>query len=120
MWEPGATWCKTMACEDYNSTTDALTNFSGTAPLDSITCTYSADYGLGMGPSFALLVFGVMGLALTVRTQHPAPVLVTGMLTASVIAASVPGIAAKIFAFVVFIGFAAAGLVIYQRMQSAL
>jgi len=73
-----------------------------------------------MGPTFMLFVVGFLGLGLTVRTRHPGPVLVAGMLSAGVLAAGLPGAAAKIFALVLFIGFAAAGLYIYQRAQSSL
>jgi CHASE2 domain-containing sensor protein len=109
-----------MPCGDYNSTTDALGNFSGQAPIDAITCTYSADWGLGMGGTFLMFVVGFMGLGLAIRTRHPGPVLIAGMLSAGVFAVSLPGIVAKIFALVIFIGFSAAGLYIYQRMQGAL
>jgi len=109
-----------MPCSDYNSTADALSDFAGQAPLDAITCTYSADWGLGMGPVFGLFIFAMMGFGLTIRTRHPGPVLIAGMLSAGVIAASLPGAAANIFAIVMFIGIAAAGLFIYQRMQGAL
>lgn len=109
-----------MACSDHNSTIDALTDFSGQAPLDAVTCTYSADYGLGMGPTFMLFFVGFIGLGVTIRTRHPGPVVIAGMLSAGVFALSLPGAAAKIFAFILFIGFAAAGFYIYQRMQSSL
>lgn len=109
-----------MPCTDYNSTADALSNFTGEAPLDAITCTYSADWGLGMGSAFLMFVIGFMGLGLTVRARHPGPVVIAGMLSAGVLAASLPGIVAKIFALVIFIGFTAAGLYVYQRAQSSL
>lgn len=109
-----------MACSDYNSTADALSNFTGQAPLDAVTCSYSADWGLGMGPSFMLFMVGFLGLGLTIRTRHPGPVTIAGMLSAGVFAVSVPGIAAKIFAFVLFIAFSAAGFMVYQRAQSSL
>lgn len=109
-----------MPCSDYNSTADALGNFTASAPLDAITCSYSADWGLGMGGTFMLFVVGFMGLGLTIRTRHPGPVLVAGMLSAGLFAASIPGIAAKIFALVLFAGISAAGLYVYQRMQSSL
>jgi len=107
-------------CDSYNSTADALGNFSGSAPLDAITCTFSADWGLGLGPVFGLFVFGVMGVALTVRTRHPGPVTIAGILSAGLVATSIPGIAAKIMAFVLFVAFAGAGMMIYQRAQSSL
>jgi uncharacterized membrane protein YczE len=107
-------------CDAYNSTADALGNFTGSAPIDAITCTYSADWGLGMGATFGLFVFGIMGLSLTVRTRHPGPVTIAGMLSAGVIATTIPGIAAKIMAFVLFVAFSAAGFMLYQRAQSSL
>jgi len=109
-----------MSCDDYNSSAEALRDFSGQAPLDAVTCPFSAEWGLGMGPLFLMFVVGFMGLGLTVRTRHPGPIVTAGMLSAGVFAASIPGIVAKIFAFVVFVGFSAAGLMIYQRMQSSL
>jgi hypothetical protein len=109
-----------MACSDYSSVGDALRDFGGQAPIDAITCVYSADWGLGMGATFMMFVFSFLGLALTIRNRHPGPILVAGMLSAGLVAASLPGIVAKIFAFVVFVGFSAAGLFIYQRMQGAL
>lgn len=109
-----------MACSDHNSSAEALRDFGGSAPIDAITCPYSADYGLGMGPLFLMFVVGFMGLGLTVRTRHPGPVLTAGMLSGGVFAASLPGIVTKIFAFVLFVGFAAGGLMLYQRMQSSL
>jgi hypothetical protein len=109
-----------MPCGDYNSTTDALGNFSGSAPIDAITCTYSADWGLGMNATFGLFVFGMLALAVSVRTRHPGPVIIAGMLSASVIAVSLPGIAAKIMALAILGGLTVAGLAIYQRMQGAL
>lgn len=109
-----------MACEDHNSTADALGNFTGEAPIDAITCTYSADWGMGMGPTFMMFVVGFMGLALTVRTRHPGPIVIAGMLSAGLLASSLPGVVAKIFAFVLFVGFAASGLYLYQRAQTSL
>jgi len=109
-----------MPCSDYNSTADALSDFSGQAPLDAITCPYSAEWGLGMGPTFTMFVFAFMGLALTVRTRHPGPITIAGMLSAGVVAASVPGAAAKILALVLFVSFAAGGLFVYQRLQGSL
>lgn len=107
-------------CSAYNSTADALGNFTASAPIDSITCTFSSGWGAGMGLAFGLFVFGFMGLALSIRAQHPGPVLIAGILSASVMAASIPGIAAKIAAVVIFVGFAGAGLYLYQRAQGAL
>lgn len=109
-----------MACSAYNSTAEALRNFTGTAPIDAVTCQYSAGWGLGMGPTFLMFIFATMGLAMAIRTRHIGPVLVAGMLSAGVVAASLPGIVAKMFAFALLIGIAVAGLMLYQRAQGAL
>jgi uncharacterized membrane protein len=108
------------ACTQYDAAWKYLADFSGRSALDAIGCAFSADWGLGMGPTFMLFVFGFLGLALTVRTRHPGPVVVAAMLSAGTIAASIPGIAVKVMAFVIFIGFAAAAFFIYQRAQGAL
>jgi len=68
-----------------------------------------------------MMVFvGVLGLSVGIRTRHPGPILIAGMLSAGVFAANVPGIVAKIMALVIFLGFSTAGLYIYQRAQGAL
>lgn len=109
-----------MSCSDHSSVVDALRDFSGQAPIDAITCAYSADYGLGMGATFLMFVIGFMGLALSVRTRRPGPVVIAGMLSAGVVASSLPGIFVKIFALIIFAMFSAAGLYLYQRAQSSL
>ena len=109
-----------MSCSDYNSVTDALRDFSGQAPFDAITCAFSADYGAGMGVTFLMFVIGFMGLALAVRTRRPGPVVIAGMLSAGVVASSLPGIFVKIFALVIFAMFSAGGMFLYQRAQSSL
>lgn len=103
--------------------TGYLANFTGTDPLDAVICpfTQSAGGGAGMGLGvFSLFVIGFLGLGLAVRTQHPGPILVAGMLSAGLFAASLPGIVLKITALVFFFGIAAAGLFLYQRAQTAL
>jgi hypothetical protein len=108
-------------CSTYSSVADALADFSGQAPLDAITCAFSSsEYGLGLGTLFPLLMFGFVGLALTVRTRSVAPVAISGILSAGIVGGSVPGIGAEILALVLLLAIAVAGLVIYQRAQSSL
>lgn len=110
-----------MACEDYSNISDPLSNLSGNAPIDAVTCPYVADYGAGMGMTvFALFVFGGLGLALTVRSQHPGPLIVVSILGAGLLTPTLPGVAAKILALVLFFALAGVGLIIYQKMQSSL
>lgn len=111
-----------MACSDYNSMTEIVRNFeSGQAPLDAVICPFAADYGVGMGLGvFSLFVFGALGLALTVRTRHPGPIVVAGMLSAGVVAAQLPAGAAQILTLVLFFGISVLGLYLYQRAQSSL
>lgn len=109
------------ACSTYNSTADALGNFSGQAPIDAIRCAYVADYGAGMGEVvFGMFLFGFLGLGLTIRARHPAPIVVAGMLSAGLFATTLPGQVRKIFALVLVFGFMAGGLYLYQRFQSDL
>lgn len=109
-----------MACERAELT-DYLKNFTGSDPIDAVACAYAQDSGAGMGmPLFAMFLFSFMGLALTVRVQHPAPILVAAMLSAGLFAALVPGIIAKIAAIVLFFGITALGLYIYNRARSEL
>lgn len=109
------------SCSTYNSTADALGNFTGQAALDAIRCAYAADYGAGMGDAvFGMFVFTFLGMGLTIRSRHPAPIVVAGMLSAGLFATTLPGQVRKIFAFILVIGFMAAGLYLYQRFQSDL
>lgn len=101
--------------------TDYLANF--TIPTDAVVCPFVQDGGGGLGlglPLFALLVFGPLGLAMTVRIQHPGPIVVAGMLTIGAIAASLPGQAAQIAAIVFFFAIVAMGFYIYQRASNSL
>jgi len=108
-------------CSTYTSVADALSDFTGQAPLDAITCAFSSsEYGLGLGSLFPLLMFGFVGLALTVRTRSVAPIAVAGILSAGVIGGSVPGVGAEVLALVLLLAIAVAGFVIYQRAQSSL
>lgn len=101
---------------------DYLTNFSEPqAPVKAVTCAYTSDGGAGMGlPVFALLVFGGVGLALTVRTGHPAPIVVASILSAGALSFAIPGMAAKIIAMVIFFSVAGLGMYLYQRAQNSL
>ncbi len=109
-----------MAC-DRAELHDYLGNFSGDDPVDSVVCPFTQDAGAGMDmPIFALIVIGGLGLGLTIRTQHPGPIMISGMLSAGLFAASLPGIAAKIFALVLFFAIAGLGLFLYQRAQTSL
>lgn len=100
-----------------------LQNFSSDpqAPVKAITCAYSSDGGAGMGlPVFALILFGGVGLAMTVRTGHPAPLVVAGMLSAGAVAFAIPGMAAKIMTLVIFFAVAGLGMYLYRRAQTSL
>jgi hypothetical protein len=108
-----------MACSQYNSLFDALVNFE--YPPDAVICPFASDLGLGLGVAvFGMFVFGFFGLGLSIRTQHPGPILIVGILSGSVVAASVPGIVASIIAIVVFFGLGLGGFAIYQRAQQSL
>lgn len=109
-----------MAC-NRTSLIDYLDNFTGNDPIDAVACAYAQDSGAGMGmPLFFMFVASFMGLALTVRVQHPAPVVVAGMLSAGLFAALMPGILSKIFALVLFFAVAGLGIFVYNRAKSEL
>lgn len=100
---------------------DYLGNFTGQDPINAVVCPFAQDAGAGMGTGvFALFVLGMLGLGLSIRAQHPGPIMVAGILSAGLFAASLPGIALQIFALVMFFGIAAVGLYLYQQSQSAL
>ena len=87
-----------MACDAANLP-HYLKNFSGLDPVNAAVCPYaqSGGGGLGLGvPLFTLLVIGPLGLAMSVRAQHPGPVIIAGFLSVGAIAASLPGPAATI------------------------
>lgn len=110
-----------MACSDYGNITDPLSNMSGSSPLDAVVCPYAAGYGADLGMALVVLfVFAPLGLGLTVRAQHPGPLVVMGIFSAALIAGSLPSIAAQIFALVLFFAIAGASLIIYRRLQSGL
>lgn len=111
-----------MAC-DAENLTHYLENFSGVDPVNAAVCPYaqSGGGGLGLGlPLFTLFVIGPLGLALSVRAQHPGPVIIAGFLSIGAIAVNLPGPAATIIAIVMLFSIAAFGLYIYQRAQSSL
>lgn len=95
-------------------------NFSTStqAPVKAVVCPF-ASTGMGL-EVFSLFAFGAIGLGLTVRTRHPAPVLISGMLSAVVMTATLPGEAANMLALVLFFGISALGLYLYARAQSSL
>lgn len=110
-----------MPCSDYSNITDPLGNFSGQAPLDSAICPYTAGYGADLGLTlFVLLVFAPLGFGLTVKARHPGPLVIMSIFAAALITPSLPGIAAKILALVLFFAIAGISLIIYQKMQSGL
>lgn len=110
-----------MAQCDASSLTDYLDVFTGQDPLSSVICPYAGPNGAGMTiPVFGLLLIGMLGLGLTIRTQHPAPLIVTLILSAGLFATVLPGGALQIAAIGIMVAIAGAGLVIYQRSQSAL
>lgn len=102
---------------------DYLANFTGQDPINAVVCPFaqSSGNGAGMGlGAFSLFVIGFLGLGLAIRTQHPGPILVAGVLSGGLFAMSLPGIALKIFALVIFFGIAGIGLYLYQTAQSSL
>lgn len=108
-----------MAC-DKASLWEYLADFSATRPLEVVYCPYAQDAGAGMGVQvFALFVFGLVGLGLTVRVQHPGPVVVAGMLSAATIAPTLPPQAAKIMWIGMVFAIAALGLYLIQRARSS-
>lgn len=89
--------------------------------LRAIVCPFAQGDGLGIGvAAFAIIVWGVVGLALTVKVRHPAPIVITGLLLGGTFALALPGVGARILAIVVFVGLSGLGLWLYQRAQSSL
>jgi len=100
---------------------DYLSNFTGQDPVKSAVCPFAQDAGAGMGLSvFSLFFFGAIGLAISVRVQHPGPVLVAVMLTGGVAALSLPGQAVVVVWIVLLFGIAALGIYLYARAQNSL
>ncbi|MDR9380969.1 MAG: hypothetical protein RI560_04760 [Natronomonas sp.] len=88
---------------------------SSDAPVKAVVCPFTQG-GVGIPPEvLSLFVFGAIGLTLTYRIRHPAPILVAFMLTGGVAAGSAPGRGINILAAVVFIGISAMGLYLYSR-----
>jgi len=109
-----------MPCNRPN-VTDYLSNFTGSDPVDAIICPYTQASGADMGQALFFMFFiSFMGLGLTVRVQHPAPILVSAMLSAGLFATLIPGIIAKIGAIALFFGISALGIYIYNRAKSEL
>lgn len=99
-----------------------LRNFSGQDPIRAVQCPFTQDAGAGMPvPVFALFLFGMIGIAVSIRSQHPGPILVVGLLTAGAfVTTALPGLAAKVLALVVFFIITGAGFWLYQRSKRAL
>lgn len=111
-----------MACNRSNLI-DYLSGFTGQDPINAIICPFaqSSGGGAGMGlPVFAMFVVGFLGLGLSIRAQHPGPVLVAGMLSMGLFATALPGIVLKVAALVFFFGIAAMGMYLYQRARTSL
>lgn len=106
-------------CQQYDGLLEPLTNFS--QATDIAICPFISDAGAGLGlPLFGLFVFGFVGLGLTVRVQHPGPLVVAGILSSGLVASSIPGVGAKILALVLFFGISGLGLYLYRRAQTSL
>ena len=106
---------------DRENLIDYLNSFSGQDPVKSVVCPFAQDAGAGIGLSiFSLLFFGGVGLALSVRVQHPGPVLVAVILTGGVAALSLPGQAVVVVWIVLLFGIAALGIYLYARAQTSL
>lgn len=111
-----------MAC-NRGQLIDYLANFTGQDPINAVICPFaqSSGGGAGMGLGvFALFTIGFLGIGLTIRAQHPGPLIVAMMLSAGLFATSLPGIALKIAAIVILFAIAAMGLFMYQRAQTSL
>lgn len=93
---------------------------SANAPEKAVVCAF-VDGGAGMPPVvLSLMVFGTVGLALTYRVRHPAPIMVSFMLTAGVAAINTPAGAVNILAVGLFVGLSALGMYIYSRARTTL
>jgi len=111
--QPTAQYC------DQSSLTEYL-NWSVADPPQAVVCPF-VQGGSGMPPEvISLLVFGSVGLALTIRVRHPGPLLVAFMLTGGIAAAGAPGGAINLLGIAVFVGISALGIYLYQRAQSEL
>lgn len=92
-----------------------LADFGGQNPIDAVVCPFAQGTGMGV-PLFALVLFGSMGMGLSIRNQHPAPLLVAGILSAGVFASSMAGAGAQMFALVLFFGIASAAFILYRTV----
>lgn len=102
---------------------DYLANFTAQDPINAVVCPFaqSGGGGAGMGMGvFSLFFVGMLGLGLTVRAQHPGPLVVSLILSAGLFATSLPGIALKIGALVLFFFIGAMGMFIYRNAQNSL
>jgi len=109
-----------MPCTS-DSLLDYLRDFTGESPVDAVVCPLTQDAGAGMPMAvLSLFVFGFLGLALAIRVQHPGPIAVAVILSAGVVASTLPGIAAKILAIVVLFTLTAGGMYLYSRLGSSL
>jgi len=99
-----------------------LSNFSGQDPIRAVQCPFTQEAGAGMPVEvFGLFLFGMFGIALSIRSKHPGPILVVGLLTAGAfVTVALPGLAARVLAIVVFATIVGAGLYLYQRSKNAL
>lgn len=111
-----------MAC-NRPELADYMTNFTGLDPVNAVVCPFAQSSGAGLGlgvPMVTLLVLGPLGLALTVRSQNPAPLIVAGILSMAVIGASIPGQAGQVAAIVLLFTIIAIGFILYRRTKTAL
>jgi hypothetical protein len=111
-----------MAC-DRPQLVDYLANFSGQDPIDAVVCPFvqSSGGGAGMGMGvFGLFFIGFLGIGLTIRTQHPGPLVIALMLSAGLFATALPGIAVKIGALVLLFMITAVGFYLYQTAKGSL
>jgi len=97
-------------------------NFSTSpeAPVKAVACPFMQG-GAGVPATVvSLFVFGAVGLALTYRVRHPAPIVVAFMLTGGVAAVTAPAEGINILAAVVFVAIAAMGMYLYTRAKRSL
>lgn len=85
------------------------------APVKAVVCPFIQG-GVGIPPTvLSLFVFGTVGLGLAYRARHPAPILISFMLTGGVAAGTAPAQGVSILAAVFFFGITALGLYLYTR-----
>lgn len=104
-----------MACRDYSSLAEILSERGSGWWIDAIVCPFSSSMGANMGLAVvALAIFGPLGLALAVRTRHPAPVVVAALFMGPLIGSAVPGPAASIAIVAILFIVIAAGFGLYR------